>query len=256
MNNQKLVLCKTETYTLYKSLNKFPPYIIRQFFEDHIAQSSFNREFNFVSSLNLKGILKLIYREQNKIYYEFFSGSPISSYQKKIYEDIYFFLVISIQLCSALLEIHKYGIIHQHLSPQKILYDELTQIIKIYGFEYAIIQNNNKSNNNTPPNYSYGSPEQLGLLNHPMDQRSDIFSLGLIFYEYLTHQLPQIYNQTPKAPHELEKSIPKTISWIILKMISFDPVDRYQSILGLWDDLHHCQNELDRSNQIPFFFRV
>jgi eukaryotic-like serine/threonine-protein kinase len=96
----------------------------------------------------------------------------------------------------------------------------------------------------------YMSPEQVQ--GQPVDQRSDIYSLGLIFYEMLTGALPfsgdstyqlmyQRVNQVPASPEKLNPQIPRYLSGIVLHCLERDPALRYQSAAEILADLRKNQ---------------
>lgn len=92
----------------------------------------------------------------------------------------------------------------------------------------------------------YISPEHL--TGSPMDVRSDLYSLGATFYQFVTGRLPFEGNninevakkrleEDPVPPHELNQEIPEVLSGIIMKMMKRDPNERYQDAKHLIDDL-------------------
>lgn len=110
----------------------------------------------------------------------------------------------------------------------------------------------------------YIAPEQTGRVNRGVDYRSDYYSLGVVFYELLTGQLPfnlsdpmeMVHShiaQQPMPPTALVPGLPKMVSEIVLKLLSKNAEDRYQSIEGLLADLHHCENALKEDGAIAEF---
>ncbi len=113
-------------------------------------------------------------------------------------------------------------------------------------------------------NYAYISPEQTGRLNRGVDKRSDYYSLGVVFYELLTGRLPFMSRdalelvhshiaQQPAAPHSIVPDIPPAVSGLILKLLSKNAEDRYQSIEGLLADLSYCERTLQENGTIAEF---
>jgi len=111
---------------------------------------------------------------------------------------------------------------------------------------------------------AYISPEQTGRMNRQVDYRSDYYSLGVIFYELLTGKLPFesdsameiIYSHIAKLPNELTRinpAIPEPVSDIVLKLLSKNTEDRYQSLKGLSADLRRCLNALNEGSGIAHF---
>jgi serine/threonine protein kinase len=94
-----------------------------------------------------------------------------------------------------------------------------------------------------------------------LDYRTDFYSLGVTFYELLTRHLPfpttDIFElvhchiaKQPPPPHELNATIPKSVSDIILKLMAKNAEDRYQSAWGIKADLEICANQLEKIGQI------
>lgn len=108
------------------------------------------------------------------------------------------------------------------------------------------------------------SPEQTGRMNRSIDYRTDIYSLGITFYEILTNKLPFMTSDTmeliychlaikPTLPSEIINGLPMAISNIVMKCIAKNAEDRYNSASGLLYDLQHCLNQLDNKSEIyPF----
>jgi len=98
---------------------------------------------------------------------------------------------------------------------------------------------------------AYMSPEQTGRMNRAIDYRTDLYSLGVTFYEMLTGILPfqateplelvhcHIAKQ-PLPPRQLNPEIPQAVSEIVMKLLSKTAEDRYQSAYGLKADLEQC----------------
>jgi diguanylate cyclase (GGDEF)-like protein/PAS domain S-box-containing protein len=112
--------------------------------------------------------------------------------------------------------------------------------------------------------FGYIAPEQTGRLNRAIDYRSDYYSLGVVFYELLTGQLPFTLSdpmemvhshiaQHPVPPTVLAPWLPRMVSEIVLKLLSKNAEERYQSIDGLMVDLNRCEEAFRECGEIAEF---
>ncbi len=123
--------------------------------------------------------------------------------------------------------------------------------------------------------FSYMSPEQSGIIRKPIDERSDLYSVGVIFYQLLTGDLPfkgkdistilhQQIAKVPDSPSKLKKDIPKILEEIVLKLLNKEQEERYQSAKGLLADLRRYQDgerdfvlgKEDKLIKLPFSTRL
>jgi serine/threonine protein kinase len=99
------------------------------------------------------------------------------------------------------------------------------------------------------------SPEQTGRTNSLVDKTSDIYSLGITFYQLLTGKTPfegdvtqVIYSHIAKEPPKMKhfvSDIPEAIEEVVLKMIQKNQKDRYCSIVGVKKELEFIQKNLN-----------
>ena len=166
-------------------------------------------------------------------------------------------VAIAARLADALAHAHKNGVIHRDINPSNIfLSDEKEPKIFDFGIArapnrlaededddqpYTLFQNNLLGT----PNYM--SPEQAQ--GKPVDQLTDLYSLGAVMYEMLTQRKPfqsetteglleAISYKAPTAPHEANSAVPIGLSQIVLKAMSKRPEKRYQSAEEFLQDLN------------------
>jgi serine/threonine protein kinase len=152
------------------------------------------------------------------------------------------------QIASALEQAHGKGIIHRDLKPQNIMLEREGKRCVVMDFGIATGENSSALTVTgtflgTP---EYISPEQAQGLK--LDQRTDIYSLGVIMYEMFTARLPfgpgkpvavalSHVKETPVAPRKLDPEIPESLERVILKAMDKDPDRRYQDAAALIADL-------------------
>lgn len=160
---------------------------------------------------------------------------------------------LMIKICKAMAFAHKHQIIHRDLKPANILLTPDGEP-KIADFGIAKLESSTMTKTGvilgTP---SYMSPEQV--TGQTIDNRSDIFSLGIILYELVTGKRPftgdnpttimyQIVHSEPVQPAKLNPSLPGSLSGVMLKALEKDPQERYQ----VADDLARDLARLTRSD--------
>src|SRR5579863_9294376 len=161
------------------------------------------------------------------------------------------------QLCVALQATHTVGILHRDLKPQNIMREENGRIVLMdFGLARAMDSVDGLTQTGAlMGTLDYMSPEQA--LGKKLDQRSDIFTFGLIGYELLTGAMPfraetaiaSLLNRTQQNAipvRDIDKSIPGRLSDIIAKCLAKEPENRYQNAAELDEDLRAWQ---DRSGE-------
>ena len=178
------------------------------------------------------------------------------------------FFKIAEELAQILSVIHDAGIVHGGIKPHNILIHPETLAVHVTDFVTPIdireISHFIYDQNFVEGTLAYTSPEQTGRINHRVDFSTDMYSLGIVFYQLLTGQLPfkstdplelihsHLAEEAPPV-HHVNKNLPPILSEIIAKMCLKEPEKRYQSGEGLYADLHRCENEYTVSGFVPQF---
>ena len=178
------------------------------------------------------------------------------------------FLHLAVPLAVAVGRLHAQGLVHKDLKPGNILVDNARGSVWLTGFGIASrVPREHQAP--TPPEgiagtLAYMAPEQTGRMNRSIDSRSDLYALGVIFYEMLTGMLPfaaadpmewvhcHIARQ-PLPPDKRSAHIPGPLSAIVLKLLAKTADDRYQTAAGLIIDLQRCLAEWQATGGIAPF---
>jgi PAS domain S-box-containing protein len=182
--------------------------------------------------------------------------------------DVSHFLSIAIPLAVALRQVHERGLIHKDIKPANILVDAANGGVWLTGFGIAS-RLPREHQAPAPPELiagtlAYMAPEQTGRMNRSVDSRSDLYALGVTFYEMLTGQLPftaadpmewvhcHIARQ-PMSPNDRIGGIPWPLSAIVMKLLAKTAEERYQTAAGVEGDLRRCLAEWKATGRIgPF----
>ncbi|HPI88119.1 MAG TPA: SpoIIE family protein phosphatase [Spirochaetota bacterium] len=163
-------------------------------------------------------------------------------------------LQIVASLCSALVCLHDNGIIHRHINPAKIIvpdkqtHKSFHQVKLIDTGISHLVKNGHTYNDEGESFPLYFSPEQVDSNKGMIDQRSDIYSLGILLFYLLTGDYPfereSGEKSVARAQHsfldkkrKLLSNFPSILERIVLKMIEVDPLKRYQSSISVAHDL-------------------
>ncbi len=219
----------------------------------------FENEFEFSANSNCpsvrKGLGQTTIENHRAVILEYIEGCDlrIKMQETRNTPDL---LTIAIDLAMAIAELHKVDIVHNNISPGNIIIQKDTS--KIFLIDLQIASRNSLKLEDTNNHIirkavlSYIAPEQTGRVNRNIDYRTDLYSLGVVLYEMFTGQLPfdadnpseLIYAhlaKMPVPPFQLNEELPPTLSAIIMKLLAKNAEDRYQSAMGVYYDLRHCQ---------------
>jgi len=167
---------------------------------------------------------------------------------------------IARQVCEGLAEAHELGVVHRDLKPQNIMIDkEGNSRIMDFGIARSL-----KAKGITDAGVMIGTPEYMSpeqVDAKETDQRSDIYSLGVILYEMVTGRAPfegdtplsvavKQKTETPKDPRKLNSQIPEDLSRVILRCMEKDKGKRYQNTGELRSELINIEKGIPTTERV------
>ncbi|MBN1897781.1 MAG: diguanylate cyclase [Spirochaetes bacterium] len=251
---------------------------ISSFLEDKIR---FKKEVEIVSKFNHPGIVKIFglgeYDNIPYIVMELLKGDSLYDLLLKgkrftIKESVR----IIKQITEALDYVHSRNILHRDLKPGNVIIDQAKKIkILDFGLAHVMELRQIKEMAEIIGTFGYMSPEATGIINKPVDERSDLYSLGIIFYRLLTGEMPfvgkeisQILHKQvaaiPVRPGKVNVNIPKALEDMIMKLLDKEPEIRYQSAIGFLHDIARFEKgektfvigEMDQKKKLTYRSRL
>ena len=177
------------------------------------------------------------------------------------------FFRLAVSLSAALRRLHERGLVHKDIKPANALVNSAGEI-RLTGFGIASRLPRERQAPDPPEiiggTLAYMAPEQTGRMNRSIDARSDLYSLGVIFYQMLTGLLPFSASDPmewvhchiarhPAPPNERVNAVPAPVAAIVLKLLAKNAESRYQTAAGVESDLQRCLSEWDAHGRIESF---
>ncbi len=162
---------------------------------------------------------------------------------------------LGIQAAEALEHAHQVGIIHRDVKPSNLLIDARGNLwVTDFGLAHCQSQAGLTMTGDLVGTLRYMSPERVLAKRVTVDHRADVYSLGATLYELLTLEpafrgsdrqelLRQIAFEEPRAPRQINKTIPADLETIVLKAVEKNPTERYATAQELADDLKRFLND-------------
>ncbi len=230
------------------------------------AIARYHHEFNVNQSLTSPYVCRALAMEERtpRIIFEDHGGSSLRSVLNARELSMDERMDVAVLITRALQSIHDEGVIHRDLNPGNILITEDPLNVLLIDFGLATLVPRELPDaqpfNHLTGTLPYVSPEQTGRVNRVVDYRTDLYSLGATLYELFTGSPPFTNTDplelihahiasNPKPMTSVSESVPRWLSEVVLKLLSKQPENRYQSAAAVRDDLLEGQNH---SNVIPF----
>ncbi len=232
---------------------KFLPRVITT---DSEEKQRFIQEAQAASALNHPNIITIYEIDEIEgeafISMEFVDGGNLKKLLSEQSVSLEKFYELAIPVCQGLSQAHQRGIIHRDIKSENILLTSEGRP-KISDFGLAKLKGSGTITlaGKVLGTAAYMSPEQVQ--GEELDARSDIFSLGIVFYELLTGELPfkglhpmaimySIINEEPLSPAQLRNEIPRSVENIISKALQKNKEQRYQSLEEMTADFKKAQS--------------
>lgn len=247
--------------------------VLNEQYPDKQQIRRFLREYELLCELDIQGVRraydKHIWDNRHAILLEFVTGITVDELLAKGFDLLPGFLDIALRMSRVVEDLHGRQIIHNNINGRHFIIDpsqhHAVTLIDFSNASRAESRPPYVSNpEHLPADLHYISPEQTGRMNRNVDNRSDLYSLGVLFYKMLTGELP-FQNPDPmelmhghiavipRSPNQLNPTIPPQIAAIVMKLLAKNAEDRYQSACGLRKDLTRCCELLATTGKITLF---
>lgn len=227
---------------------------------DESAQRAFRREIAALARMRHPGLVTIFDAGRAAdgrlfLVMELVRGHPIDEYAAKHELGTAQRVRLCVAVAEAVAHAHARGVLHRDLKPANVLVDAVGDV-RVLDFGLArFLQSSEEASQSLLANpvgtLPYMSPEQLGAggMEGELDERSDVYSCGVILYELLTGRLPHPRTSTlatairhltesaPRHPTRLTPEIPRALGDVVLKAIAVERERRYASMLDFAEDL-------------------
>ncbi len=231
----------------------------------------FMRERQILSDLNHPNIAQLFdagVTDQGVPWFvmEYIQGEDIISYAENNQLNIEQRIFLIKQVCEALTYAHAHGVVHRDIKPNNLMVND-DKVIKLLDFGIASSEEQQSLTMTgavigTP---GYMSPEQAKGLTDEIDRRTDIFSLGVLLYKLIKHDMPfraeSISEISYKIIHDepmlLGNQVPVELQAITFKCLEKKVENRYSSVKRLQDDLDaYLRGDVVSARKVTLFGRL
>ncbi|NVB42277.1 AAA family ATPase [Pseudenhygromyxa sp. WMMC2535] len=224
--------------------------------EDESMEARVEHELRVLEALDVDGVVEALGVERAGrelvLLLDYVAGQDLAQLAGGQPLGVERFLSIASSLARILAEVHAKRIVHRDIKPSNVLIEHGSGRVVLADFGISVLLEQERRHADTPEvllgTLPYISPEQTGRLRREVDFRSDLYSLGVTFYELLTGRLPfeassalEVVHahlaRVPESPSRRVAEVPEQLSAMVMKLLAKAPEHRYQSARGLLADL-------------------
>jgi len=224
----------------------------------------FQNELKFARKISHRNVCRMydLNKEEGSYYItmEYVSGEDLKSLIRRVKQlTIGTAISIAEQVCEGLSEAHRLGVVHRDLKPSNIMIDKDGNArIMDFGIARSLISKGITDKGVMIGTPDYMSPEQVE--GKDIDQRTDIYSLGVILYEMVTGKVPfegetalsiahKHKYEIPQEPKTINPQIPDELNSVILKCLEKDKEKRYQSAGEIRSELENIEKGIPTTDR-------
>jgi serine/threonine protein kinase/Tfp pilus assembly protein PilF len=236
-----------------------------EIYEDKKTLKRFRNEIKLARKIGHKNVCKMYDLNEEEglpfITMEYVPGEDLKSFMKRSRQlTLGTAVAIAKQVCEGLAEAHRLGIVHRDLKPSNIMIDnEGNAKIMDFGIARAVSGKSITRTGVMVGTPDYMSPEQVE--GKDTDERSDIYSLGVLLYEIATGKVPfegdtpiavgvKHKTEKPREPRSVNPQIPESLNRVILKCMAKEREKRYQNAHELLSELGNMERELPTTERM------
>ncbi|MBC7499832.1 MAG: diguanylate cyclase [Herminiimonas sp.] len=246
--------------------------VMNEDFPSPEKRARFQQEYDLMRKLHADGILAAYsmecHHKMQVMIVEDFGGTSLNNLNLNAALPLAEWLQLAVHITAGLAQLHGRHIMHKDINPANVVWNRRSGQVKLIDLGIATELTREVPEVRNPDRLegtlSYISPEQTGRMNRAIDYRTDFYSLGVMFYEMLSGQLPFVSGDALELVHahiarvpapieQLRPGIAPMVSAIIAKLMGKTAEERYQSAAGLQADLQTCLDTLSDSGVIAPF---
>lgn len=232
-----------------------------------IENAKLIHEYETLSLLRMDGVLKphTLLRQGGSmvLLFDIINGIVLRQYMAAGPIEPIYFLKIAVRTVEIVEELHRQELLHMNLRPDTILLVPESMQICLTGFSDAVPFRQSLHATRLDGYPPYMAPERTNGVRRQLDGRTDLYSLGVTFFEMLAGELPfqakesleWAHAHIAKQPPSLydKYGVPRLLAAIVSKLLAKAPESRYQSATGLKGDLQRCLDQLEGQGELKEF---